>query len=142
MDDEGNALKPGDLPSDMNNTETVEDTLGSGALGTSIPRRSPRARRRVANPDDPPVRRPRYGRYGPQPAPVDSGAPGRTAIVQGQVYLVGIILVTQLVLVTVALLELLEGRTNRLWWIAGISLVGFIIALVVTFWPRSRVKGF
>jgi len=62
--------------------------------------------------------------------------------VQGQVYLVGIILVTQLVLVTVALLELLEGRTNRLWWIAGISLVGFIIALVVTFWPRSRVKGF
>jgi hypothetical protein len=96
----------------------------------------------VANPGDPPVRRPPRGRAGPIPGPDFTGAPGRVAIVQGQVYLVGVILVTQLVLCTLALYELLSGRTDRLWWIAGISLVGFLIALLVALWPRRRTVSY
>lgn len=92
----------------------------------------------VANPGDPPVRRPPRGRAGPMPGPDFAGAPGRVAIVQGQVYIVGVILVAQLVLVTIALLELLSGSTSILWWIAAISLAGFLIALLVALWPRRR----
>ena len=92
----------------------------------------------VANPGDPPVRRPPQGRTGPMPGPDFAGAPGRVAIVQGQVYIVGLILVAQLVLVTIALLELLSGNPGTLWWIAGISLLGFLIALLVALWPRRR----
>lgn len=96
----------------------------------------------VANPGDPPVRRPRLGRTGPMPGPDFAGAPGRVAIVQGQVYIVGLIFVAQLVLVTIALLELLSGRSDVLWWIAGASLAGFLIALLVTLWPRRRTLTF
>lgn len=93
---------------------------------------------RVANPGDPPVRRPPQGRSGPLPGPDFTGAPGRVAIVQGQVYIVGLIFVGQLVLVTIALLELLSGNNRALWGIAGISLLGFLIALLVALWPRRR----
>ncbi len=96
----------------------------------------------VANPGDPPVRRPPQGRAGPMPGPDFAGAPGRVAIVQGQVYIVGLIFVAQLVLVTIALLELLSGRPDTLWWIAGISLLGFLIALLVALWPRRRTLTF
>lgn len=92
----------------------------------------------VANPGDPPVRRPPQGRTGPMPGPDVAGAPGRVAIVQGQVYIVGLILVAQLVLCTIALLNLLSGDRGSLWWIAGISLLGFLIALLVALWPRRR----
>lgn len=93
---------------------------------------------RVANPGDPPVTRPPQGRAGPMPGPDFAGAPGRVAIVQGQVYIVGLILVAQLVLVTIALLELLAGNPNTLWGIAAVSLAGFLIALLVALWPRRR----
>lgn len=92
----------------------------------------------VANPGDPPVRRPPQGRAGPMPGPDFAGAPGRVAVVQGQVYIVGLIFVAQLVLVTIALLELLSGSPSTLWWIAGISLAGFLLALLVALWPRRR----
>ena len=42
----------------------------------------------LANPDDPPVHRPPIGLGGPWPAPNYLGLPGRTAIVQGQVFIV------------------------------------------------------
>lgn len=96
----------------------------------------------VANPGDPPVRRPPQGRGGPMPGPDFAGAPGRVAIVQGQVYIVGLILVAQLVLCTIALLDLLSGNHGSLWWIAGISLLGFLIALLVALWPRRRTLTF
>ncbi len=95
-----------------------------------------------ANPDDPIVRRPPADARGPRPGPDSRGAPGRIAIVQGQVYLVGVILITQLFLITTALYELLSGRTELLWWIALAQLAGFLIAVVITLWPRQRVKGF
>jgi len=101
-----------------------------------------RLRRRVANPDDPPTQRPPRDARGPRPGPDFRGAPGRIAIVQGQVYLVGFILVAQLFLITTALFELLSGRTQLLWWIAGASLLGFLIATLIALWPSSRVKGF
>ncbi len=96
----------------------------------------------VANPDDPPVQRPPRDARGVRPGPDFRGAPGRIAIVQGQVYLVGFILIAQLFLITTALFELLSGRTQLLGWIAGASLVGFLIAVLITLWPRSRVRGF
>jgi hypothetical protein len=55
---------------------------------------------------------------------------------------VGFILVAQLFLITTALFELLSGRTQLLWWIAGASLLGFLIAALIALWPSSRVKGF
>ncbi len=101
-----------------------------------------RRRGRVANPDDPPTQRPPRDARGPRPGPDFRGAPGRVAIVQGQVYLVGFILIAQLFLITTALFELLSGRTDLLWWISGASLFGFLIAVLISVWPRSRVKGF
>jgi hypothetical protein len=99
-------------------------------------------RRRVANPDDPAVERPPQDARGPRPGPDFRGAPGRIAIVQGQVYLVGFILVAQLFLITTALYELLSGQTALLWWIALASLIGFLVALLIALWPRQRVRGF
>lgn len=99
-------------------------------------------RRRIANPDDPVVRRPRHGPAGPVPGPMEQGSPGRVAIVQGQVYLVAVIVIVQLFLVTVSLNELLSGRTAPLWGIAAISFCGFVITLIVHFWPRRIVKGY
>jgi hypothetical protein len=96
---------------------------------------------RKANPDDPPVQRPRRGPHGPLPGPRELGAPGRVAIVQGQVFIVGAILVAQLWLITDALYSLLSGHPQDLGWLALVSGVGFVIALVVWLWPRRRTQG-
>ena len=92
-----------------------------------------------ANPDDPPVRRPPRGPRGPRPGPHFLGLEGRIAIVQAQVFLLVIILVVQLWIVTDALYELLSGRTTSLGWLALASGIGFVVALIVTLWPRRRV---
>jgi hypothetical protein len=94
-----------------------------------------------ANPDDPPVYRPPQGPHGPLPGPNYLGLPGRTAIVQGQVFLVAVILIAQLWLITDALYELLSGRHSSLIWLALVSFLGFVIALVISFWPRRRIEG-
>src|SRR4051794_33311719 len=91
---------------------------------------------RIANPDDPPVHRPPKGPGGPWPAPFYLGLPGRTAIVQGQVFIVAVILIAQLWLITDALYELLSGQPGFLGWLALASGIGFVLALIVTFWPR------
>jgi hypothetical protein len=98
------------------------------------------APRHVANPDDPLVPQPPNAR-GPLSWADEAGLPGRIAIVQGQIYIVGVIVVTQLFLITTALYELLSGRPEKLWWIAGASILGFVVALVVALWPRRRVAG-
>jgi hypothetical protein len=94
----------------------------------------------VANPDDPPVHRPPRGPQGPLPGPHYLGIEGRTAIVQGQVFLVAIILIAQLGLVTDALYELLSGHPNILGWLTLASGLGFVLALIITFWPRRRIE--
>ena len=94
----------------------------------------------VANPDDPPVHRPPQGPHGPLPGPNYSGLPGRTAIVQGQVFIVAVIVIAQLWLITDALYELLSGRSSNLGWLALVSGLGFVLALIVTFWPRRRIE--
>ena len=96
----------------------------------------------LANPDDPPVVRPPANRAGPRPGPNYLGAPGRVAIVQGQVYLVGVMMVAQLVLITIGLFELLSGHGRILWFITAASFVLFLIALIVYLWPRRRIEGF
>lgn len=93
----------------------------------------------VANPDDPLVRRPPRGPKGPLPGPNYIGLPGRTAIVQGQVFLVAVILIAQLWLITDALYELLSGHSSTVGWLALVSFLGFVLALIVTFWPRRRI---
>jgi hypothetical protein len=55
-------------------------------------------------------------------------------------FLVAVILIAQLWLVTDALYELLSGKTNNLGWLALASLIGFIIALIVTLWPQRRIE--
>lgn len=95
----------------------------------------------VANPDDPPVQRPPRGPYGPLPGPRELGAPGRIAIVQGQVFLVAVILIVQLWLVTDALLTLLSGHPQALGWLTLTSGVGLLIVLLVWLWPRRRTIG-
>ncbi len=96
--------------------------------------------RHVANPDDPPVHRPPQGQHGPLPGPNYSGLPGRTAIVQGQVFIVAVIVIAQLWLITDALYELLSGRSSSLGWLALVSGLGFVLALIVSFWPRRRIE--
>ncbi len=93
-----------------------------------------------ANPDDPLVRRPPRGPRGPLPGPNYIGLPGRTAIVQGQVYLVAVILIAQLWLITDALFELLSGHAGTVAWLALVSFIGFVLALIITFWPRRRIE--
>jgi hypothetical protein len=97
-------------------------------------------RQPVANPDDPPVQRPPQGPHGPLPGPNYLGLPGRTAIVQGQVFLVAVILIAQLWLITDALYELLSGRAGLLFWLVLASGIGFAFALIITFWPRRRIE--
>src|SRR5437660_140756 len=88
----------------INELETIENAGGTSMLTSSLTQR-----RRVANPDDPIVQRPPRGPHGgPWPGPNYIGLQGRTAIVQGQVFLVAIILIIQLWLVTDALFELLS----------------------------------
>ena len=94
-----------------------------------------------ANPGDPPVHRPPQGPHGPLPGPNYIGLQGRTAIVQGQVFIVAVILIVQLWLITDALYELLSGRSNVLGWLVLASGLGFVLALIVVFWPRRRVEG-
>lgn len=96
--------------------------------------------RHQANPDDPPVKRPPRGPKGILPGPNYLGLQGRTAIVQGQVYIVAVVLIAQLLTITDALYELLSGRTGSLLWLALVSLLGFALALFVAFWPRRRIE--
>jgi len=95
---------------------------------------------RKANPDDPPVKPPPRGPRGVMPGPNFLGLAGRIAIVQAQVFLLAVILVAQLWLITDALYELLSGRTSRLGWLALASGIGFVLALVIAFWPRRRIE--
>lgn len=95
----------------------------------------------LANPDDPVLPRPPRGRQGPQPGPNYTGIEGRIAIVQGQIFILAIIVVIQLWLVTLALYEMLSGNIGFLGWLTLVSFVGFLIALIVTFWPRRRIIG-
>ena len=96
--------------------------------------------RHVANPDDPLVHRPPHGPRGVMPCPHYVGLQGRTAIVQAQVFLVAIIVIIQLWLVTDALYELLSGRPGILGGLTLASFLGFVIALVIAFWPRRRIE--
>lgn len=75
------------------------------------------------------------------PAPNFLGLEGRIAIVQGQVFLLAVILITQLWLITDALYELLSGRRTDLGLLALISGISFALALVITLWPRRRLEG-
>lgn len=100
------------------------------------------ARRRSANPDDPPVSRPSTTKRGPMPGPHYLGLAGRTAIVQGQVFLVAVLLILQLWLITDALYNLLSGNPpGTLGWLTLMSAFCFALALIITFWPRRRIKG-
>lgn len=108
--------------------------MSTGDSGTYRPYR------RKANPDDPPVLRPPYGSRGPMPEPNFLGLEGRIAIVQGQVFILAVILIVQLWIITAALYELLSGRASNLGWLALASGLGFALALLVTFWPRRRIK--
>ena len=73
------------------------------------------------------------------PGPNYRGSSGRIAIVQGQIFIVAVILIVQLWLVTVALFDLLSGQASILAWLALFSFVGFIVALIIYFWPRRRI---
>lgn len=96
--------------------------------------------RRRANPDDPPVKPPQRGPHGLMPGPNFLGLEGRIAIVQGQVFLLAVILIAQLAIITDALYELLSGRTGLLGWLALASGIGFALALAIVFWPRRRIE--
>ncbi|HEY7782717.1 MAG TPA: hypothetical protein VIC85_21160 [Ktedonobacterales bacterium] len=141
---------PGGIPGDPGQSPATGDAPddapdAAGVLMVGGTRMDPARRRwmlehRIANPGDPPVARLAPGAR-PGPDQSDLSAPGRVAIVQGQVYLVGVILVAQLWLITTALFELLSGRPQSLWGITIASAVGFALALVVVFWPRRRLRG-
>ena len=118
----------GDHDGDDSNYDDTFDRASQNEDAGPPPRRAARA---GASP-----RRPR------SLAPDVAGAPGSIAIAQGQIFLIGAILIAQLLLVTTALYELLSGRTQLLWWIAGASLAGFVVALVVTLWPRRARDNF
>ncbi len=96
--------------------------------------------RHVANPDDPLVHRPPHGPRGVMPGPNYVGLQGRTAIVQAQVFLVAIIVIIQLWLITDALYELLSGHPGIPGWLTLASFLGFVIALIIAFWPRRRIE--
>src|SRR5579875_3879730 len=96
--------------------------------------------RRKANPDDPPVERPPVGPHGPRPGPNYLGLEGRIAIVQGQVFILAVIVIAQLWLVTTALYELLSGRPVFLGYLALASFLCFVVALIVVLWPRRRIE--
>jgi hypothetical protein len=98
-------------------------------------------RQHLANPDDAPGYATRDEHASHLRGLDYTGSPGFVAIVQGQVYLVAAFLIVQLFLITTGLFELLSGRTDTLWWIAGASLLAFLLALLITLWPRRRVLG-
>jgi hypothetical protein len=125
----------------MNENENENENVNENERGESrlqVPRRDRVAQSR-ANPGDPPVKKPPITHRGVMPGPNYLGLPGRTAIVQGQVFLVALILIAQLWLVTAALYELLSGRTQALVGLALLSGLGFVLALIITFWPRRRI---
>ncbi|HEX9038162.1 MAG TPA: hypothetical protein VF808_14350 [Ktedonobacterales bacterium] len=111
----------------------------SGATYAAL--RRPALRRAKANPEDPDIPRPPMGKGGLMAGPDGRGSPGRTAIVQGQVYLVAVIVLAQLWLITTALLELLSGRPHDLDLLALVSGAGLALALVIWQWPRRRALG-
>lgn len=121
-------------------SERLDDMEGGTILSAEARREM--LRRQVANPDDPVTQRPPADARGPRPGPDYRGAPGRVAIVQGQVYLVGAIVIAQLFLVTTALFELLSGNASLVWWIALASLIGFLLALLIALWPRRSSANF
>ncbi len=97
--------------------------------------------RHVANPGDPAVKLPTRGPHGELlPGPNYLGLEGRNAIVQGQVALVVIIFVAQLLLVTTALYDLLSGHSDTLGWLALCSGAGFVLAFIIVVWPRHRIE--
>ncbi len=98
-------------------------------------------RSHLANPDDKPGFMTPGERVRSLRGPDFTGSPGFVAIVQAQVYLVAALLIAQLFLITTGLFELLSGRTDLLWWIAGSSLIAFLLTLLITLWPRRRVVG-
>lgn len=112
----------------------------AGVEAVPLPLREVVAATPKANPDDPPVRRPPRGPEGPEPAPYYVGLEGRIAIVQGQVFILAVIVIAQLWLVTDALYELLSGRHNLLGYLALASFLCFIVALIVSLWPRRRIE--
>lgn len=117
--------------------QSGDQTVGGTTLSAS--ERLRMRQERPANLDEPPPPIPPPGEA--RTAASLAGSPGRLAIVQGQVYIVAVILIAQLWLVTTALFELLSGNIVVLWPIAIASFVGFLIALLVFFWPRQRSKG-
>lgn len=140
MNERENSLNAGSddvvaLSQDERNNEAMIHTRDR-RMALQERRRPPRA-----NPDDPSVRRPPQGPNGPWPGPNYMGLPGRTAIVQGQVFLVATILIAQLWLITTALYDLLSGQPGNLLWLALVSLLGFVLALIIALWPRRRIEG-
>ena len=115
-------------------------TFASNAGIEVVPLREVAAVTPKANPDDPPVQRPPRGPQGPEPAPYYVGLEGRIAIVQGQVFILAVIVIAQLWLVTDALYELLSGRSAPLGFLALASFLCFVVALIVTLWPRRRIE--
>ncbi len=129
------------LPDDDPGRDEGSAVLDGGTV-ISDAQRERMLRLHIANPDDPIGQRPPSDARGPRPGPDVRGAPGRIAIVQGQVYLVAAILITQLFLITTALYELLSGQTSPLWGIALACLIGFLLTLLIALWPRRNVTGF
>ena len=120
-----------------------DDDYGAPAWGQIADDEQALMRRgRLANPDDAPGYATPDEHASHLRGPDFTGSPGFVAIVQGQVYLVAAILFAQLFLITLGLFELLSGRTGGvLWWIAGVSLIAFLLGLLITLWPRRRVLG-
>lgn len=110
--------------------------IGGTALGAERMRYMLSAHK--GNPDDPALNVP----LGALPGPDYSNAPGRLALVQGQVYIAGVILVAQLWFITLALFELLSGNRGAiLWWMTLASFILFLITVVVWRLPRRRAQG-
>ena len=121
--------------------EGGQNARASAASGRHMHEASRQRWQPIANPDDPLVHRPPRGPRGPLAGPLDPSAPGRIAIVQAQVFVLAVIVIAQLWLVTTALWEWLSGRPQALGWLALASAAGFIMGLVVWWWPRRRVEG-
>ncbi len=125
---------------ELESSELATFAADAGLGTVPAPLREPVLQAPRANPDDPPVRRPRRGSRGPLPAPYYVGLEGRIAIVQGQVFILAVIVIAQLWLITEALYNLLSGRTAILGSLALASFLAFVLALVVAFWPRRRIE--
>lgn len=126
---------------ELERSELATFAANAGLSTVPMPLREPEPPGPRANPDDPPVRRPPHGPHGgPLPAPYYVGLEGRIAIVQGQVFILAVIVIAQLWLITDALYNLLSGRTAILGYLALASFLGFALAFVVALWPRRRIE--